>query len=200
MSPTVTALSPRKRSRVVVELDGRAWRVLPADAVVRAGLAVGRALDRTTARQLGRELRRGRAIAAATRSLVARDRSRDEIDERLERAGHSASARAAALAALDSAGLVDDTRVAESRSRELASRGFGDAAIRADLARRRVPSEQASHAIAGLEPEGERLRHYLASRAVTPALLRRLAARGFSRDSLDEAGAFAQQAGQEYDP
>ncbi|MGH3055676.1 MAG: hypothetical protein ACRDL7_11935, partial [Gaiellaceae bacterium] len=70
MTQIVTGLRERKRGRVAVELDGRPWRVLPADAVVRAGLAVGRPLDRQKARELGREVRRASALAAAARSLA----------------------------------------------------------------------------------------------------------------------------------
>ena len=53
----VTALHERPRGRVEIQLDGAPWRLVPADAVVRSGLSVGRALDRETARTLGRELR-----------------------------------------------------------------------------------------------------------------------------------------------
>jgi hypothetical protein len=43
-----------------------------------------------------------------------------------------------------------------------------------------------------LEPELERLRRVVEGESVTPALLRRLAARGFARDALDEiASSFA---------
>ena len=35
VTPTVTGLRERKRGNVAVELDGKPWRVLPADAVVR---------------------------------------------------------------------------------------------------------------------------------------------------------------------
>ena len=61
-SPVVTALRERPRDRVEVELDGAPWRVVPAEAVVRAGLAPGRPLDRASARALGRELRRLQAL------------------------------------------------------------------------------------------------------------------------------------------
>lgn len=195
MSPTVTALRERSRGRVEVELDGAAWRVLPTDVVVRVGLRAGRALDRETARALARDLRRGKALARATRALATRDRSRGELEERLERAGVSAAARRDALDALAGSGLVDDARVAESRARELARRGYGDAAIRSDLARRRIPAEAASEAIAALEPELERAQILLRKHDSAPPLLRRLAARGFSRDTLEDlAAAFAQEA------
>jgi SOS response regulatory protein OraA/RecX len=186
VTPTVTRLRERKRGRVAVELDGRAWRVLPTTAVVRAGLAVGRPLERTTARELAREVRRAKALAAATRALAASDRSERALDQRLARAGYSAAAREEAIASLARSGAVDDARLAESRAGLLARRGYGDAAIRADLGRRQVAPESAAASLAALDPEPERLRRLLEGETVTPALLRRLSARGFSRDSLDE--------------
>jgi SOS response regulatory protein OraA/RecX len=187
VTPIVTGLRERKRARVAVELDGRPWRMLPANAVVRAGLAVGRPLDRPTARELAREVRRAKALAAATRSLAASDRSERALEQRLAQAGHSAAARDDAIASLVRAGAIDDVRLAASRAEQLARRGYGDAAIRADLRHRLIASETAADAVAALEPEPERLRRLLAGQNVTPALLRRLSARGFSRDALDEA-------------
>jgi 1,2-diacylglycerol 3-alpha-glucosyltransferase len=195
VTPTVTGLRERKRGRVAVELDGRPWRVLPADAVVRAGLAPGHRLDRRTARGLARELRRARALADATRSLAASDRSQRALEQRLTRAGHPPAAREEAIAALGRAGLVDDARLAVSRAELLARRGYGDAAIRADLRRRLIPADEAADAVAGLEPERERVRRLLETQRSSAGLLRRLAARGFSHDTLDEvASAFAHEA------
>ena len=195
MTPIITGLRERKRSRVAVELEGRPWRVLPTDAVVRAGLAVGRPLDRALARELARELRRAKALTAATRTLAASDRSERALEQRLARAGHSAAAREEAIASLANAGAVDDARLAESRAELLARRGYGDAAIRADLSRRLVAREAAARAVDALEPELERLRRVLENESLTPALLRRLAARGFSRDTLGEiASSFAFEA------
>ena len=195
MTPVVTGLRERKRGRVAVELDGRPWRVLPANAVVRAGLAVGRELDRPTARELAREVRRARALAAASRSLAATDRSRRALEQRLASAGHSAAAREETIASLARAGAIDDTRLAESRAELLARRGYGDAAILADLRRRLIEPETAASAVAALEPEPDRLRRVLEGEVVTPALLRRLSARGFSRTALGEvASSFAFEA------
>jgi SOS response regulatory protein OraA/RecX len=194
VTPTVTGLRERKRSRVAVELDGSPWRVLPADAVVRAGLTVGRRLDRDTARRLAREVRRAKALTLATRSLASSDRSRRALELRLERAGHSAAAREEVVAALGRAGFINDARVAESRAQLLARRGYGDAAIRIDLTRRLIPAEVAAAALAALEPELDRARRLLAGKSAPPALLRRLGARGFSGDTLDEVASFAQEA------
>jgi SOS response regulatory protein OraA/RecX len=195
VTPIVTRLRERKRGRVAVELDGRPWRVLPTDAVVRAGLAVGRPLERTAARELAREVRRARALAAATRSLAASDRSERALEQRLARAGHSAAAREDAIASLARVGALDDARLAETRAGLLARRGYSDAAIRGDLRRRLVAPEAAASAVASLEPERERLWRSLEGETLTPALLRRMAGRGFSRDALDEvASSFASDA------
>jgi SOS response regulatory protein OraA/RecX len=195
VTPVVTGLRERKRGRIAVELDGRAWRVLPIDAVVRAGLVSGRPLDRFTARELAREVRRAKALTAATRSLATSDRSRRALERRLAQAGHSAAAREDAIASLARTGALDDARLAESRAGLLARRGYGDAAIRADLRRRQIEAETAASAVAALEPEPERLRRLLENERLTPALLRRLAGRGFSRDSLDAvASSFALEA------
>ena len=161
VTPIVTGLRERKRGRVAVELDGRPWRVLPADAVVRAGLAIGRPLDRPTARELAREIRRARALAAATRSLA-----RATAPSGLSNSGwHGRGIREprARMRSRHSLApvLVDDARLAESRAELLARRGYGDAAIRADLRRRLIAPEAADAAVASLEPEVERLRRVL---------------------------------------
>jgi SOS response regulatory protein OraA/RecX len=193
--PTVTGLRELKRGRVAVELDGRSWRVLPADAVVRTALTVGRKLDRPKARELARELRRAKALAAAKRSLAASGRSERALEQRLALAGHSAAAREDAIASLARAGIVDDARLAENRAELLARRGYGDSGIRADLRRRLISSDIVADAVAALEPELERAQRLLAGQSLTPALLRRLSGRGFSRDTLEEVTtAFAQEA------
>lgn len=193
MTPTVTGLRERARGRVAVELDGRAWRVLPADAVVRAGLTVGRALDRPTARELAREVRRAHALTRATRTLATSGRSRGELEQRLARAGHARGAREEALATLDRAGLVDDARLAQARAESMARRGYGDAAIRADLRRRLLPADAVAEAVSGLEPELDRAQRLVDAETPLAKALRRLAGRGFSRQTIEEIGtAFAQ--------
>jgi SOS response regulatory protein OraA/RecX len=195
VTPTVTGLRERKRGRVAVELDGKPWRTLPADVVVRTELTVGRRLDRTKGRELARELRRTKALASVTRSLAVSARSQRDLEMRLARAGHSAAASEDAIEALDRAGLLDDARLAETRAELLARRGYGDAGIRADLRRRLISADAAADAVARLEPELERARRLLSGESITPTVLRRLSGRGFSRDTLEEVTAgFAQDA------
>jgi SOS response regulatory protein OraA/RecX len=94
-----------------------------------------------------------RAEDVALRALRAADRSRSELDARLEQRGFSADARRQALDDLERLGYLDDDRTAETRAQHLAERGYGDAYIRADLERRGLPAEEA---LARLEPEPER--------------------------------------------
>jgi SOS response regulatory protein OraA/RecX len=86
---------------------------------------------------------------AALRALRVADRSRAELDARLERRGIDAEERQRALDELERLGYVDDDRTAALR----AERGYGDGYIRADLEQRGLPAEEAP---AGVEPEAER--------------------------------------------
>ena len=151
--PVITALRERARGRVEIHLDGALWRTVPADAVVRSGLRVGRALDREAARTLGRELRRAHALGVAARALRYRDMSRQRLEARLADRGAAGGARAEALETLERAGLVDDERVAVARAQALAGRGYGDAAIRLALEGEGLEAEAVQAGLAALEPE-----------------------------------------------
>jgi SOS response regulatory protein OraA/RecX len=188
--PVITALRERPRGKVEISLDGAPWRLVPADAVVRTGLAVGRTLDRPTARTLARELRRAEALGVAVRALRHRDLSRRRLEERLASRGAGAAAQADAIATLEQAGLVDDARVGEARAQALAARGYGDAAIRAALEAEGLPGE----AVERLEPELERARRVMARRGGGSTTLRRLAARGFDPAILEDLSGFAEDA------
>jgi SOS response regulatory protein OraA/RecX len=194
--PTVTALREDRRGRVAVELDGAPWRVLPVDVVARAGLSEGRSLDRATARTVGRELRRLEALAVAGRALRTRDLSRRRLAERLERAAVAPTAAAESLATLERAGLVDDGRVAATRARGLAERGWGDEAIRQRLLAEGFADDHATAALESLEPEAERANAVIQRRGTGPRTARHLAGRGFGDDAVEAAlgTAFGQDA------
>jgi SOS response regulatory protein OraA/RecX len=192
--PVITALRERPHGRVEVELDGESWRLVPMDAVVRTGLAVGRALDRETARALGRELRRSEALGVALRALRHRDYSRSRIEARLAARGTGAATLEGALETLERAGLVDDARVGSARAQELAGRGFGDAAIRFALEGEGLAVEVVDDALATLESEPERARALLEARGRIPKTVRWLAAKGFDAATLEDLGRFADEA------
>jgi SOS response regulatory protein OraA/RecX len=186
--PRVTALRARGAGRVAVEVDGEHWRVLPAEVVVRVGLASGTELQRPLLRALRRELRRHRALATATRVLRGRPLSARRLDERLQRAGFVASERAEALAVVRSAGFVDDERFAVTRAELLARRASGDALIRHDLLSQGIAGEAVERALAELEPEAARAARAAAARhGGAAAKARFLARRGFAEDAIEAA-------------
>jgi regulatory protein len=160
---------------------------VPTSAVARAGLGLGVELDRGRARDFRRELRRAEALEAATRVLGRRDAARAELDVRLERRGVSASVRDEALDRLEELGAVDDSRFAASRAAQLAGRGYGDAAIVADLEQRGVEVSRATEAVAALAPERERARGVVDRLGRGRKAATHLARRGFGEDVVLEA-------------
>jgi regulatory protein len=185
--PTVTALRAERRGRVAVELDGSPWRLLPTEVVARAGLAKGRVLDRESLRLLGRELRRAEALGIAGRALRSRDLSKRRLADRLDRAGVPAATREESLETLARAGLVDDARFSLNRAEALARRGFGDAAIRHDLAGHGVPVELAEAAVLELDSEAERARGIVERRGLGARTARYLAGKGFGDEAVEAA-------------
>ena len=183
----VTALRARRPGRVAVELDGAPWRVLPTDVVVGVGLAVGERLDRARLRSLRRELRRHEALAAAAGALRHRDLSCRALDARLARRSVAPQERAAALEVLGRAGIVDDTRFGAMRARTLAERGWGDAAIRADLEQQAISDELIGPALESLPPEIERAGALILRRGRGAATARWLARKGFGDGAIEAA-------------
>ena len=187
MAPKVTALRARRGGHVLVQIDGHDWRELPEDVIVRASLTPGTELDRPRLREVARERRRAQALAAAGRTLSARDLPARALDVRLERRGIRAADRARALSTLQGAGLVDDGRFARNRALALAGRCLGDAAIRFDLEEYGVERELVEEAVGGLEPETARAERIVASRGRSPATARFLARKGFGEAAVESA-------------
>jgi SOS response regulatory protein OraA/RecX len=188
--PRITGLTEQRGGRVAVEVEGAPWRTIPLDAAVAAELRVGVELDRPRLRAVRRELRRTEALAWLVRALRRRDLSRRALEQRLDRAGFTADEQRATLATLERAGLVDDARVAATKARSLAERGYGDAAIRFALEGEQLAAELVEAALAALEPERERVKTLLRDPADVKAL-RRLAARGFASETLEDVAGFA---------
>lgn len=114
-----------------------------------------------------------RAEDVALRALRAADRSRAELDTRLEQKGFDGEERRQALDELERLGYLDDERTAAARAGRLADRGYGDAYIRADLESRGLPAEAG---LAAIQPESERASRFAGRGAAW------LARRGFARE------------------
>jgi regulatory protein len=130
----------------------------------------------------------GEATELALRALRARDRSRRDLAQRLERAGIPSGEREEALDRLADAGLVSDARFAEARARALVERFAGDELIRRDLEQHGIDEEVVSAVLAALPPEAERAERAFARRGGDVKALRYLAGKGFSADSLERVG------------
>ena len=184
-APVVTALRAVRRGRVEVELDGASWRVVPLEAVLRAGLVVGGQLERGQVREVRREIRRQEALAVALRLLRHRAHTAASLEARLERRGIASGDRHRTLAALGRAGLVDDARFAHGRAAALAERGSGDLMIADDLERHGLSPELVREAIAALQAESERAEGIVEERGLSPKTLQALGQRGFTEASLE---------------
>ena len=130
---------------------------------------------------------RPNALETAAKALAHRDRSAANLTAYLERHGTAPEEASRAVERLQEAGYVDDARYARSRAQVLAGRGYGDQGVRFELERDGVRPDEIDAALTSLPPEGERaLRLVRAAKAPTAAI-RRLAAKGFSRDSIEAA-------------
>jgi regulatory protein len=185
---TLTALRRSGPGRVALEVDGRPWRAVPDDVVVRCGLHAGLTLDRPRLRLLRTELRRAEALEVAGRALARAPLARRRLAQRLHSRGVAPAAERDAVGTLAAAGLVDDARLARERAHALADRGWGDLAIAVRLERAGFGDDDVRNALDGLAPERERA----AAAAAKLGRPRRrawgaLARRGFSPEALEDA-------------
>ena len=147
----------------------------------RASAPVGMARDGADEREL--------AIDRAVRALAHRDHSSAALRAKLDRTGLSEEAQTDAVETLKRIGYLDDVRFARDRAVLLAGRGYGDEWIRADLDAQGVDVETAAASVAALEPEDERADRVAAASEHAERLLRRLARRGFSEETIERVAA-----------
>jgi SOS response regulatory protein OraA/RecX len=185
-APTLTAVRRSRPGRVELEVDGRPWRIVPDDVVVRCGLRAGLELERPVLRDLRRALRRSEALEAAVRTVSRRDLSTRGLRQRLDARGIPSHDAEAAVETLSSAGVVDDERLARARARGLADRGWGDSAIAARLEQEGLPSGAVTEALAELPTERERAAGLAAAASDRQAAWRLLTRRGFALESVED--------------
>jgi regulatory protein len=131
----------------------------------------------------------------ALRALNHRDRSRRELEQRLERAGVAPDEREEALDELAATGLLSDTRFAEARARGLAAKNAGDSLIRNDLRRYGIDRDAIDEIVEGLERESGRAARIFERRGGGDRALRYLAGKGFARESLEALGGHGETPG-----
>jgi regulatory protein len=126
-------------------------------------------------------------IEVAARALQHRDRSRQQLDERLARAGIDEAGRAEALETLERVGYVDDERYALARAAGLAQRGYGDEGIRHLLEADGIPAQAVAGALAALEPERQRAAEVVARLGLGAKTAAHLGRKGFGEDAVEAA-------------
>lgn len=184
--PRLTAVRRARPGHVALEVDGRRWRVVPDDVVLRCGLAPGTELDRPLLRRLRRELLRAEAVGVAARAVARGDLSERRLRARLAARGVRPPDADGAVATLAGAGLVDDERAARSRALGLADRGWGDDAVAARLAGEGFGGEAVDAALAALPPERERAEGLAARAGDSRTAWRLLTRRGFSAETVED--------------
>jgi regulatory protein len=125
-------------------------------------------------------------LEVAARALRRRDRSRRDVDERLQRAGVADEARSETLDRLERIGYLDEERFATSRAATLADRGQGDAAIRADLEAQGIDGERIEAALGGLPLEQERAAALVGRLGASSRTANRLLRKGFAPELVEE--------------
>jgi regulatory protein len=193
----VTAItSCRGSKRRAVHVGGEQRAIMPAAIVKALGLQVGDtvALDELYARRL--ELEPQYARERAFRLLAYRERSTNEMADRLTDEGYLQSIVADTVSWLTETALLDDERFAEQMARSMVIlRGFGRQRALRELRRFGIADDCATRALDPVAPaEGETERaHDMARRLSRPSdtvdrLAARLVRRGFSTsDSLTAA-------------
>jgi regulatory protein len=126
-------------------------------------------------------------VEIAARALQHRDRSRQQLDQRLARAGVDEAARAEALETLERVGYVDDGRYAQARAESLAQRGYGDAGIRHLLEEDGIDPGAVVDALAAIAPERDRAAELVARLGPGPKTAARLGRKGFGSDAVEAA-------------
>jgi regulatory protein len=128
-------------------------------------------------------------VEIAARALQHRDRSRQQLDQRLARAGVDEAARAEALETLARVGYVDDGRYAQARAESLAQRGYGDAGIRHLLEQDGIEAGAVVDALAAIAPERDRAAELVARLGPGAKTAARLGRKGFGSDAVEAAAA-----------
>ncbi|HZU78038.1 MAG TPA: regulatory protein RecX [Dehalococcoidia bacterium] len=197
--PRITSIEPQKRGgRVTIFADGVPWIAAAEAAVLECGLRRGDQATPELRERLEELDARHRAHEAALLLLSYRQRSEDELRQRLRRKAIPEGAVEDAIERLRRAGLIDDAGFARAwvESRTSGPVGFGRRRIQAELRRKGVAAEVVAQAL-GEQDEDERALAAALARAPTLRGLeyndfrRRLAGflqrRGFGYEAITRA-------------
>jgi len=192
----IESVGPDARARRIFFADGSPARVTSAAAVRLLGLEVGREVEpdqvlgalATNEPQLARD--------RALQLLGYRERSSQELTQRLHRDGYPDGIVDEVVSRFCEVELVDDRRFASAWIRSRVSAGYGLRRIKRELREKGVADDVVEDAVVESELEDELLRARAALRGRAPRdskerekLVRRLVGRGFDlRVAVDAVG------------
>jgi len=157
MPITITQITehPRKPGRFQIHLDGTRHATVGLELIARLGLRVGREMDEAELAELDDGARALATYDRALAMLAVRGRPARELRRRLVQKGEEAVHVDAAIARLETNGLLDDRAYAVQSSRSKLAAGVSRRRVRDDLARRGVDRVLADEAVAEVAEEDE---------------------------------------------
>ena len=130
---------PKRPGRYEVFVDGRSFATVSAEAIERLRLRVGAALSEDLSASVERDAQALRTYDRALNMLAFRPRSVTELRRQLLRKGESAEHVDAAVARLQTAGLLDDAQYARQYAHsKVVGSGYSKRRLQAELFKRGV--------------------------------------------------------------
>ena len=146
---TITQITehPRKPGRYVVDVDGKQFAIVTADALAATKARIGVVVDNRLAAHLNEANELTAAYDRALTLLAFRARSARELQRRLVQKGVTAERADRVIAKLREAGLIDDADFARQLTRSKMSAGASRRRVHQELFKRGVPREVADEAV-----------------------------------------------------
>jgi regulatory protein len=146
---TITKITehPRKPGRYVIDVDGKQFAIVTADALAATKARIGVVVDNRIAAHLNEANELTTAYDRALNLLAFRARSARELQRRLVQKGVTAARADRVIAKLRDAGLIDDADFARQLTRSKMSAGASRRRVHQELFKRGVPREVADEAV-----------------------------------------------------
>src|SRR5262245_32108480 len=146
---TITQITehPRKAGRYVIDVNGKQFAIITADALAATNAHVGVVVDDTLAAHLYEANELTTAYDRALNLLTFRARSARELHRRLVQKGVTADRADRVITKLRDVGLIDDADFARQLTRSKMSAGASRRRVHQELFKRGVPREVADEAV-----------------------------------------------------
>jgi len=146
---TITQITehPRKPGRYIIDIDGRQFAIVTADALSATKARVGVVVDDRLAAHLNEANELTAAYDRALTLLTFRARSARELQRRLVEKGVTAERADRVITKLREVGLIDDADFARQLTRSKMSAGASRRRVHQELFKRGVPREVADEAV-----------------------------------------------------